>query len=159
MGLFFFNLLLAIAWAGFTGAMSPLNLAFGFLLGYLALLWLAPFFQLDRRYTLAVWRWGRLIVMFHVELFISSFQVIWDVITPGQSAEPALVEMPLDVKSDIGITLVANLISLTPGTLSIDVSEDRKTLTVHAMFATDKDELIKSMKDGMERWVKEAVEP
>ena len=55
---------------------------------------------------------------------------------------PAIIIMPLDVKTDAGILLVANLISLTPGTLSLDVSEDRKNLKIHAMFADDPEELI-----------------
>ena len=66
--------------------------------------------------------------------------------------------MPLDVKSDAGILLVTNLISLTPGTLSIDVSEDRKTLRIHAMFAEDPDEVVQQLKSGMEKWVIDAVE-
>ncbi|MEM9787739.1 MAG: Na+/H+ antiporter subunit E, partial [Pseudomonadota bacterium] len=70
----------------------------------------------------------------------------------------AILEMPLDVKSDIEILLVTNLISLTPGTLSLDVTPDRKTLIVHAMFADDPDEVIASLKSGMERLVKEVFE-
>ena len=66
--------------------------------------------------------------------------------------------MPLTVRSDEGILLVTNLISLTPGTLSLDVSEDRKTLTIHAMFASDPEALIASLKSGIERWVIDAVE-
>ena len=44
------------------------------------------------------------------------------------------------------------------GTLSLDVSEDRKTLSIHAMFAQDPDAVRQSLKDGMERWVIDAVE-
>jgi len=84
--------------------------------------------------------------------------VIWDVITPTQLSRPAIIEMPLDVKSDVGILLVTNLISLTPGTLSLDISDDRKTLYVHAMFADNPEEIVRTLKDGMERWVIEAIE-
>ena len=66
--------------------------------------------------------------------------------------------MPLDVTSDLEILLVTNLISLTPGTLSLDVTPDRKTLIVHAMFADDPDALIAELKDGMERMVREVFE-
>ena len=97
-------------------------------------------------------------IMFHYELIVSSLAVAADVLTPKHRARPAILEMPLDVKSDTGILLVTNLISLTPGTLSIDVTEDRKTLIIHAMFADDPTGLIKSLKDGMERWVIDAVE-
>ncbi|MEM6465820.1 MAG: Na+/H+ antiporter subunit E, partial [Pseudomonadota bacterium] len=57
-----------------------------------------------------------------------------------------------------GILLVTNLISLTPGTLSIDVSEDRKTLKIHAMFADDPEAVCATLKSGMERWVIDALE-
>jgi multicomponent Na+:H+ antiporter subunit E len=56
------------------------------------------------------------------------------------------------------ILLVTNLISLTPGTLSLDVTDDRSTLYIHAMFADDPDEIRRQIKDGMERWVIEATE-
>ena len=82
----------------------------------------------------------------------------WDVLTPRHRARPAIIEMPLDVKSDAGILLVTNLISLTPGTLSLDVTDDGRTLYVHAMFADDLDALRAQMKNGMERWVIEALE-
>jgi len=68
------------------------------------------------------------------------------------------VEVPLDVRSDAEILLVTNLISLTPGTLSVDVSEDRRTLLVHAMFADDEEQLVADLKGGMERMVREAFE-
>ena len=81
-----------------------------------------------------------------------------EIFTSQTLSDPAIIDMPLDVKSDTGILLVTNLISLTPGTLSIDVSDDRSTLTLHAMFASDPDAVCKQLKDGMERWVIDAVE-
>jgi multicomponent Na+:H+ antiporter subunit E len=64
---------------------------------------------------------------------------------------PGIVRVPLDVKTDFEITLLANLISLTPGTLSLDVSEDRKVLYVHTMYVGDKDKFIEGIKSGFER--------
>ena len=66
--------------------------------------------------------------------------------------------MPLDAKGDTEILLVASLISLTPGTLSLDVSPDRKTLYVHGMFVEDPEALKQELKQGMERSVIEAME-
>ena len=66
--------------------------------------------------------------------------------------------MPLDAKSDGEIFLVADLISLTPGSLSLDVSPDGKTLYVHAMFVDDPEALRRDLKQGMERRVIEALE-
>jgi multicomponent Na+:H+ antiporter subunit E len=91
------------------------------------------------------------------ELFISNFRVLWDVITPGHISRPGIVGVPLDAQTDLEILLVANLVSLTPGTLSIDVSEDRKTLFVHVMFLEDVEEIRLSIKNGLEKRVLEVL--
>ena len=152
------NILLMIVWGVLTGSLEFLNLLLGFVLGY-GILWLIqPLIGGPNSYFRRVYAWIRLIAEFHYELFVSSVQVVWDVLTPTHLADPAIVEVPLDVKTDAGILLVTNLISLTPGTLSLDVSPDRKTLTIHAMFGEDPEELIHQLKTGMERLVIEAVE-
>ncbi|MCK0149900.1 Na+/H+ antiporter subunit E [Marivita sp. S6314] len=157
MNAFGLNLVLAICWVAFTGTVSLSALIVGFIIGYFALWMIQPLIG-NSTYFKRVTAWIKLIIMFHYELIVSSLAVAMDVLTPKHRSNPAIIEMPLDVKTDTGILLVTNLISLTPGTLSIDVSEDRKTLIVHAMFADDKDALVASMKNGMERWVIDAVE-
>ncbi len=157
MNVFTMNLFLAVAWAALTGTLSIANLATGFAIGY-GVLWLIQPLIGTSSYFRRVLAWMRLIVMFLYELVVSSVDVAWDILTPRHRARPAIIEMPLSVTSDTGILLVTNLISLTPGTLSLDVSEDRKTLRVHAMFADDPEALCASLKDGMERWVIDAVE-
>ena len=158
MSQFVANLALACAWAIFFGGFGWLTLGSGFVVGY-AILWLLqPLTGVRSRYFLRVYYWLKLVVLFLYELIVSSLQVTWDVITPRHRARPAIIDMPLDVKSDTGILLVTNLISLTPGTLSIDVSEDRKTLKIHAMFADDPDAVCHALKSGMEKWVIDALE-
>lgn len=152
------NLLFALAWAFFFGDFSLLTLSSGLVLGYGVLWLLQPLTGGPSGYFLRVWYWFKLIVMFHYELVVSSLEVLWDILTPTHRARPAIIEMPLDVKSDAGILLVTNLISLTPGTLSLDVSADRKTLSLHAMFADDPDAVCRQLKQGMEKWVIDAVE-
>jgi multicomponent Na+:H+ antiporter subunit E len=85
---------------------------------------------------------------FLVELLLSNLRVFWDVVTPGHISRPGIVGVPLSAESDMEILLVANLISLTPGTLSIDLSEDRRTLYVHVMFLDDPERFRQSIKDG-----------
>ena len=157
MNTFGLNVMLAVAWVAFTGTVSLSSLFVGFVIGYAALWLIQPLIG-TTTYFQRVTAWIKLVIMFHYELIVSSLAVAADVLTPKHRARPAILEMPLDVKSDTGILLVTNLISLTPGTLSIDVTEDRKTLIIHAMFADDPKGLIKSLKDGMERWVIDAVE-
>lgn len=152
------NLFLAAAWAIFFGGFTWLTVLSGLVVGYAVLWLLQPLTGVRSSYFLRVWYWAKLIVMFHYELVVSSIEVLWDIVTPRHRARPAMIDMPLDVKTDTGILLVTNLISLTPGTLSIDVSEDRKTLKVHAMFADDPDAVCHALKSGMEKWVIDAVE-
>lgn len=158
MNLFSMNLLLAVVWAALMADFTMDSLLVGYVLGYGAL-WLAqPLFGERSPYFVRVWRVIRLTLFFLYELVVSSIRVAWDVITPQDLSRPAIIEMPLDVESDIEILLVTNLISLTPGTLSLDVTADRKTLIVHAMFAEDPEVLVQELKDGMERMVKEVFE-
>jgi multicomponent Na+:H+ antiporter subunit E len=157
MNTFGLNIILAIAWVAFTGSVSLVGLITGFVIGYGALWLIQPLIGTSS-YFKRVAAWIKLVIMFHYELIVSSIAVAIDVLTPRHRSRPAIIKVPLDVKTDTGILLVTNLISLTPGTLSLDVSEDRKTLLVHAMFADDPDALRKSLKDGMERWVIDAVE-
>jgi len=158
MNLFAFNIVLAVVWAALTASFTLTSLLVGFVLGFVAL-WLAqPLFEQPQSYFLRVWRILRLTGFFLYELIVSSVRVAWDVVTPKHRSNPAIVEMPLDVESDLEILLVTNLISLTPGTLSLDVTPDRKTLIVHAMFADDPEALVRELKGGMERMVREVFE-
>lgn len=158
MNLFVLNLLLALVWSALVAELTPTSFLLGFVLGYGAL-WLAqPILGGPNAYFLRLWRIVRLAAYFIYELFLSSLRVAWDVATPGTVSVPDIIEVPLDVKSDLEIMLFSNLISLTPGTLSLDVTEDRKTLYVHAMFADAPDELVAELKAGMERMVLEVFE-
>lgn len=155
---FVINLLLAIAWAAMSGSFGLPTLATGFVLGFLGLWLSAPLTGIDRLYFKRSYRAIRLMLFFFWELLLSSLRVAWDVIRLQPQNRPAIIEMPLSVKSDFEILLVTNLISLTPGTLSVDVTQDRKTLLVHAMFADDPDALVADLKGGMERLVAEVFE-
>lgn len=152
------NLFLAAAWAILFGGFTWLTTLSGLVVGYFVLWLLQPLTGTQSRYFLRVWYWVKLLVLFLYELVVSSAHVLWDIVTPSHRAQPAIIQMPLDAKTDVGILLVTNLISLTPGTLCIDVSEDRKTLTLHAMFADDPEAVCHALKSGMEKWVLDAVE-
>ena len=59
------------------------------------------------------------------------------VLRPKIELQPGIIALPLTVDTDFEITMLANLITLTPGTLSVDVSEDRKTLFIHYVDVPD----------------------
>ena len=95
---------------------------------------------------------------FLVELVVSSLKVAWDVVTPRHRARPGILAVPLELRSDAAVTTLANLVSLTPGSLSLDVSDDRRRLYVHLMFIDDAERARAEIKQRIERRVKEALE-
>ena len=68
---------------------------------------------------------------------------------------PAILAIPLDVKSDIQLLAFNNLVTMTPGTLSLDISPDRKILYVHAMYVDDIEEVKKEIKTSLENRILE----
>ena len=125
-------IVLALTWAATTGTFSGLNLLLGAAIGVLA-------------------------VLFLYELGVSAVRVAIVVLTPNLNAalHPAIIAFPLTVTSDAEITLLANLITLTPGTLSVDVSEDRRFLYVHALAYGSRESLIADIAGGFEAKVRE----
>lgn len=103
----------------------------------------------------AIVAWARLSSLFFKDLVLSVRDVAILVTRPKRRFRSAIVAVPLDVKSDEGITLLANMITLTPGTTSLHVSEDKSTLYAHVMNASDGS--VKGIKDGFERSVMEVL--
>lgn len=154
--LFRLNLILAVGWCALWGAFSSLNFVAGFLVGFLALSVASPMFG-QTGYSGRVIRMANLLIYFAWELSISSLQVAWDVLMPISRARPAIVAIPLDITDPLQITVLANLISLTPGSLTLDASPDERTLYVHVMFVDDPEDVRRRIKTGFERRVWEAM--
>ena len=95
-------------------------------------------------------RWLSLIALFVKELILSALKVAWLAVQPRINIRPAIIAYPLTVTTDAQITLLANMITLTPGTLSVDVSEDRRTLFIHAIDVASKEALIGDIAAGFE---------
>jgi multicomponent Na+:H+ antiporter subunit E len=132
MNVFLLNILLAFAWAAVWGAITPGTLIAGFVLGYAALYVARPLLG-PGTYHLHVWRAVEFLGFYLAEVVVSSIRVAGHVISPRFRMVPGIIAVPLDAETDTEITVLANLVSLTPGTLSMDVSPDRKTLFVHVM--------------------------
>ncbi|WP_196259280.1 Na+/H+ antiporter subunit E [Pelagibacterium limicola] len=150
---------LALIWASITGTFTLMNLLLGAVVGAAAALFIRD--RVDRPYILRrLGRAVRLALLFFYELVLSAWRVAVLVASPNMHAKvrPAIFAYPLTVKSDQEITLLANLITLTPGTLSVDVSEDRSVLFVHAIDLTDKGATIRSIRDGFEAKIIEVFE-
>lgn len=154
---FAINIILAMAWCAITFDASGWNMVLALALGAAAGAMAAPLlgevFYLQR----VAWAFY-LLLYFLFELALSNVRVARDVIWPRFHFKPGIVAVPLRVKSDLGITLLANMITLTPGTMSLGVSPDRQFLYVHAMDMGDAEEMKAGLAAGFERLIIKAVE-
>lgn len=141
------NLLLALAWVVLSGDFTGLNLVVGLVFGYVALLLIEPQVESLKGYPARIPRILGFIGFFIKELLMANLKVGFDILTPPWHMKPGVIAMPLEARTELEITMVANLISLTPGTLSLDVSDDRKVLYIHAMFLDDEEELRRNLKE------------
>lgn len=149
------NVILALAWAAVTGSFSPFNLFVGFSFGLIAL-WLIREQTAMRAYFGRVSAFVELGALFFWELLLSALRVAALVLKRDMNLSPGVIAYPLTVTRDVEIALLANLITLTPGTLSVDVSQDRKILFVHCIDVPDESATIADIRDGFERKIKEA---
>jgi multicomponent Na+:H+ antiporter subunit E len=87
-------------------------------------------------------------------LIVANLKVAMDVLRPHTSIRPAVVAIPLDVTSDAEILLLSMLINITPGSVTIDLADDRRTLYVHVMHMTSAAASRDEIKSGFEQRVK-----
>jgi multicomponent Na+:H+ antiporter subunit E len=151
------SLVFAIVWVAVTGSATLHNLIFGFALSTLAL-WIVRGEMGARGYWRRLGRILLLLALFLKELALSAWKVAMLVMSPRMDLKPGIFAFPLTVTRDFEITLLANLITLTPGTLSVDVSEDRRTLFVHAIDCSDIEATKRDIAAGFERRIIEAFQ-
>ena len=147
------SILLALAWAALQGEMTLGNLMTGYVISYAILALLAKGGVMPSTLVSRTLHALRLGAFFAWELVLANFRVAADVLR-GNRMEPAVVAIPLDVTSDGEILLLSMLINITPGSVTIDLSEDRQTLFVHVMHMKSADETRREIKNGFERRVK-----
>lgn len=99
-----------------------------------------------RHPLLALW----LFLIFLFDIVIANFSVALRVIRPNRHLRPAFVELPLDLQEDFSIAILAAMITLTPGTVSSDVSPDRRFLFVHVLDTTDPQGIVRNIKSRYE---------
>jgi multicomponent Na+:H+ antiporter subunit E len=151
------NVALALVWVVLTGRTGPGDFAVGFLVGSVVVYFVRRAGGVPRPFV-KVYQSVDLLVFFLWQLVLANVKIAHDVVTPRHLMRPAIVAVPLDATSDVEIGFLSNLITLTPGTLAVDVSPDRSILYVHALYVRDRDELIAEIKQGFERRVLEVLQ-
>lgn len=109
----------------------------------------------ERLYLHRVWAAMKLCVLFMKELVLANISVLKVVLKPKLDMQPAFFAYPTTLTEDWEIVLLSSLITLTPGTVVIHVSDDAKTLYIHAIDCTDVDEVIASIRDSFEKAILE----
>jgi multicomponent Na+:H+ antiporter subunit E len=147
---FLMNLLLTFIWVALTGSFALVNFTFGLALGFF-ILWMLSRNSGDVRYFNRVPKMISFVFFFLYEMLRANLEVAYDVITPKYFMKPGIIKYPLSAKTDMEITMLCNLISLTPGTLILDVSDDKKVVYIHVMYVKNRDLFVRQMKEGFEK--------
>lgn len=152
------NLLLALAWTALQGQLSLANLFIGYALGYVVLQVLTRGGLLPVRYLGKVGSFLSLLFYLVYELILANIKLAIDVLSPNNTMRPGVIRVPLDLDSDGEILMYAALINLTPGSIALDVSDDRRTIYVHVVHMETPDAIRAELKQGFERRVRRLFE-
>lgn len=151
------NLLLSFFWLLVTGSYTVNNFLLGFILGLL-LVYLLRSVLPGRFYIITLYKVIKLIWVFLIELIKANIDVIRIVLQPSLKNEPAFFTYNTDLKTDWQVVLLSNLITLTPGTIVVGLSDDRTKIYIHAIDFGEKEEEIEGIKSSLEKVVREVGE-
>ncbi|MCP1676664.1 multicomponent Na+:H+ antiporter subunit E [Natronocella acetinitrilica] len=151
---FVWNIMLALVWLTLTGNFSAPGMLAGFIFGYMVLWLVAAGTGRRMGYIQKIPQIISFTCYYIWELLKSNMRVAYEVLTPTHSMKPGVIGLPLDAQSDAAITIFANLVTFTPGTLSLDVSNDRRMLFIHAMYIDDEEQLVADLKHMERRVIK-----
>ena len=148
------NFFLALLWMFLSGNFSANGFLIGFILGALALFMMRRFFT-GRLYLERVWSVIKLALLFIKELVLANIAVLKVVLRPKLEMQPAFFKYETALTQEWELTLLSSLITLTPGTVVVHISDDNKFLYIHAIDAADIDETVASIRDSFEKAILE----
>ncbi|MGD7046268.1 Na+/H+ antiporter subunit E [Jeotgalibacillus proteolyticus] len=148
------NFFLAFLWMFLGGSFSASSFIIGFLLSMIVVFGMRRFLS-GRFYMFRVIAIIKLTFMFIWELIKANFEVLAIVLKPKLDMKPGIFKYDTALKKDWEITLLSLLITLTPGTLVMDISDDNETLYIHALNIPDVKSAVSSIKEGFERAIME----
>jgi len=151
------NLIIAGVWALLQETPTWRDFVIGYFIGLLVLHFTVG--RLDEvLYTRRVFAALKLIASFLAEVVRGGVRVSYLLLHPRLPISPAIIAVPLDVKSNEAITVLAGMITMAPGSISVELSEDRSYLFVHALEGSDPHKAAAYFKHAFERHIKEVFE-
>ena len=156
----FLSLLLVVCWLWLNNTLAPghvlLGAALGIAIPYVTRrFWPEP---LVVRRPLRVVEYAAVVLY---DIVVANLQVTVIILGPMSRLRPAFVRVPLDLGTDFAVTALASTVTLTPGTVSVEIEDDgtgRRRLVVHALRCLDPDDLVRTIKERYERRLKEILE-
>jgi multicomponent Na+:H+ antiporter subunit E len=148
------NVFLAWIWMFLKVSYDSVTFFVGYFFGLVIIFIFRRFFN-SRFYLYRVIAVFRLFFIFIRELIMSNIAVLKVILKPKLDMKPGIFALKTELQRDWEITILANLITLTPGTLVIDISPDNQTLYIHAMDIDDVDDAINSIKNTFEKAIME----
>ncbi len=149
------TVILAIVWVSLQNSITAGMVVFGIILGIIIPRITAVWWP-DRPQGFRAGKMLSYSLIVIWDIIVANIQVAWIILTkPNSKLKPAWVEVPLDLREPEAITILAGTITLTPGTVSADLSSEGRCLLVHALDAPDPDAVRDEIKDRYERRLKE----
>ena len=154
------TLVLALVWVGLTGELTLATFVVGLLLGVIII-------NLFGKRTLRVLNLNirhifpliQLFFIFLFELLMANLTVLAKVFAPKLNIKPGIIKVPVEVEGPFWITALANMITLTPGTLTVEVSPDNKYFYVHCLNIDNEDSIVSDIKGTFEKKIQEVYKP
>ena len=155
---FLLNLLLSLVWVALTGHLNYTNFLFGFIMGFFILWLLARVSKAEERnYFYRVPKIILFIFSFFYDMIRANIEVTREIMTPELNMTPGIIAYEHKLKTDFEITMMTNLIALTPGTMVLKISDDKKILYIHGLYVRDKEKFIERMRNGLEKKLIEII--
>ncbi|RAW16723.1 MULTISPECIES: Na+/H+ antiporter subunit E [Paenibacillus] len=150
------NLIIAFVWMFLNNAWNGVGFLTGFLLGLLLIGSMRRFFP-QRFYIVRVWAIIKLIVLLFKELVRASIEVIRQIVKPKLDIRPGIFTYQTQLSSDWEVTLLCLLISLTPGSLPLEISGNQRKLFIHALDIKDEQKMSDDIKNTFEKAIMEVT--
>jgi multicomponent K+:H+ antiporter subunit E len=145
------TLILAVVWVLLQNEITAGMAVFGVILGIL-IPWVTSVWWPDQPNGFRIGKMATYSVMVIWDIIVANIQVAWIVLTvPNAKLKPAWIVVPLELKAPEAITVLAGTITLTPGTVSADLSDEGHSLLVHVLHTDDPDSVRDDIKDRYER--------
>ena len=152
------NISLAFTWVLIVSDLSLGSLFWGYILGIIPIYIIRRFLP-GRFYLIRVYYIIKLIVVFTIELLKANYELTKIVISPKIDIHPGFFAYPCELEEEWEIALISALISLTPGTLIVAISDDYSTIYIHGINALDVDKEIATIKNSFEKLIVEVSKP